>query len=99
MSIIDKKKAKIITLCEQHNVESLYVFGSVLTNKFNQESDVDFIVNFKAMDIYDYADNYFNLKNSLEIAVEHKVDLLEDEAISNPYLRTNIDSTKQLIYG
>ncbi|RPJ23945.1 MAG: nucleotidyltransferase, partial [Nitrosopumilales archaeon] len=30
---------------------------------------------------------------------KREVDLLEDKAIKNPYLRQSIDSSKQLIYG
>lgn len=36
----------ISKLCEIHKVNSLYAFGSILTDKFNVESDVDFIVDF-----------------------------------------------------
>lgn len=88
-----------MALCKEYNVARLYVFGSVLTPKFNKESDVDFIVNFKDINLWDYADNYFNLKNALETTVNRDVDLLEDDAVSNPYLRSSIDSTKQLVYG
>ena len=54
---------------------------------------------FVEIDVYEYADNYFDLKYSLENLFKRNVDLLEDKAIRNPYLRQSIDSTKQLIYG
>ena len=36
----------IAQLCKKYNVEKLYVFGSILTEKFNDNSDIDFIVKF-----------------------------------------------------
>jgi len=64
-----------------------------------QSSDIDLIVDFKTIDVYEYADNYFDLKFELEKLFKRDVDLLEDKAIKNPYLRQSIDSTKELIYG
>lgn len=75
------------------------VFGSVLTDRFNDESDVDFVVDFASMDIADYADNYLDMQMSLSQLLGRRVDLLEDKAIRNPILRQNIDRTKQVIYG
>lgn len=99
MNIFDSNIDKIDDLCKKHKVGRLFAFGSVLTNRFQTESDIDFIVDFNGVDVYDYADNYFNLKYSLQNLFKRNVDLLEDNAINNPYLRQSIDSTKQLIYG
>jgi uncharacterized protein len=99
MNIIDQNIETIRDLCTKHKVSRLFVFGSVLTNKLKKNSDIDLIVDFRDVDLYDYADNYFDLKYSLENIFKRNVDLLEDKAINNPYLRQSIDSTKQLIYG
>ena len=99
MEIVERNIDKIRDLCIKYKVASLFVFGSVLTDKFKNESDVDLLVDFKDVDLYDYADNYFNLKSSLENLFNRKVDLLELKALKNPYLKSSIDSSKQLIYG
>jgi len=99
MNLIDKNIDKIKTLCDKHKVLNLFVFGSILTDKFDKSSDIDFIVDFKNIDLYEYADNYFNLKFSLEKLLKRQVDLVENKAIKNPYLRKSIDSSKQIIYG
>lgn len=99
MSIIESNINKIKDLCAKHNVSKLFVFGSVLTNKFSKSSDIDFVVDFNAINLYDYADNYFDFKSSLEKLLQRPVDLLEDKAIKNPFLRQSIDSSKQIIYG
>ena len=99
MEIIEKNRQSIQELCIKHKVGHLFVFGSVLTNKFQNDSDIDLIVDFKDVDLYQYADNYFDFKFSLENLFNREVDLLEDKAIKNPYLLQSINSTKQLIYG
>ncbi|MFV8393715.1 nucleotidyltransferase family protein [Flavobacterium sp. LB2P6] len=99
MNPIESHTADIKKLCKTHNVKSLYAFGSVLTEKFNVESDIDLIVEFQPVDVLDYADNYYDLKFSLEIILKREIDLLEEKAIKNPYFRKTINQNKQLIYG
>ena len=99
MDVIERNIDQIKTLCNQHKVARLFVFGSVLTDSFGKSSDIDLLVDFSGVDLYDYADNYFDLKESLENLLDHPVDLLEDKAINNPYLRQSIDSSKRMIYG
>ena len=97
--IIIKSFDKITSLCEQHSVRSLYVFGSVLTPGFNPDSDIDFLVHFNTADISDYVTNYFSLKHSLESELGRPVDLVEDKSIRNPVFRHNVDRTKVPLYG
>ena len=99
MNPIESHNTDITKLCKTHNVESLYAFGSVLTEKFNMESDIDLIVTFQPLDVLDYADNYYDLKFSLETILKREIDLLEEKAIKNPYFRKTINQNKQLIYG
>src|ERR1035437_6650910 len=81
MNIIDQNIDKIHDLCSKHKVAKLFVFGSVLSEKFKKNSDIDFIVDFRDFDVYYYADNYFDLKYSLENILKRNVDLLEDNEI------------------
>lgn len=99
MNLIERNIDKIRDLCSIHKVRRLFVFGSVLTDRFKKDSDVDLVVDFQGVELYEYADNYFDLKESLEKIFKRDVDLLEEKAIKNPYLRQSIDSSKQLIYG
>jgi hypothetical protein len=99
MNLVDKNIDGIKDLCKKHKVRKLFAFGSVLTSKFKKTSDIDLIVDFQDVDLYSYADNYFDLKDSLELLFKREVDLLEDKAIKNPYMRQSIESSKQLIYG
>ena len=90
---------EIRILCQKNKVKNLYVFGSVLTNKFNDTSDIDLIVDIESNDPLDYADKYFNLKFGLEGLLKRQIDLLESKAVKNPYLLENIDNSKRLLYA
>jgi len=91
--------SQIKQLCEQHKVDKLYAFGSVLTDRFNENSDVDLVVNFVGVPLLEHGDNYFDFKFSLEDMFNRKVDLIEEKALKNPYFIKRLDETKQLIYG
>lgn len=99
MNLIKRLNKEILILCKKHKVKSLYAFGSVLTDKFNTESDVDLIVDFEPIDVLEYGDNYYDLKFSLENILKRNVDLLEEKTIKNPYFRRTLNQNKQLIYG
>lgn len=99
MLLFESNIEKIRSLCQLHKVKKLFVFGSAVKNTFTQESDVDLVVDFEGVDLVDYADNYFNLKFALESLLKRRVDLLEANGIRNPFLKKQIDSEKQLIYG
>lgn len=99
MKLIERNIQKIIDLCKRHKVHKLFVFGSILTNRFNDNSDIDLIVDFDKNEVNDYFDNYFDFKYSLEDILGRKVDLLEEQTIKNPYFKQNVDATKTLIYG
>ena len=99
MNIIDQNIKPVHALCQKYRVNKLFVFGSILTRSFKEESDIDLVVDFADVELYEYADNYFDFKFSLEKLLKRDVDLLENLAIKNPYLRKSIDSNKQLVYG
>ena len=99
MHTLKANNSAISKLCKTHKVKTLYAFGSVLTDKFNEKSDIDLIVDFQVIDVLDYADNYFDLKFSLEGILKRPIDLLEEKAIKNPYFRQNINQQRQLVYG
>ncbi len=98
-SLIENKRTVIGTLCQKYHVNKLFVFGSVLSDKFSSESDIDMIVDFEKMQVEDYVDNYYDFKFSLEDLFMRPVDLLEQQTMTNPYFNKKVDSQKQLIYG
>ncbi len=101
MQLIEINIRKIIDICKRFHVSKLWVFGSILTNRFNDKSDVDLCVDFdkSRIDIFDYADNFFDFQYALEEIFGRKVDITEDGAVKNPYFRQELNKTRRLIYG
>ena len=102
MKLIEMNMDKIIALCKKYKVAKLWVFGSILTPRFNENSDVDFSVNFDSDTInregLDWADIFFDFMHELEQLIGRRIDLVCDDAVKNPYFRSELDRTKQLIY-
>jgi len=99
MGIIQTTIDRIIQLCISHKVDRLYVFGSAVSDSFNANSDVDLLVSFQKIDLFNYFDNYLDLKNKLEKLLQRKVDLVEEQNLKNPVLIRSIDRNKKQIYG
>ena len=82
----------------RYEVAQLYAFGSVGTEKFNEKSDLDFLVRFLPIDLLKQGENYWLLWDELENLFSRKVDLLNDKTFSNPYFNKSVQATKVLIY-
>lgn len=99
MKIEKLKIDQIQELCKISKVKSLFAFGSVTRDDFNDSSDIDFVVDFDENDPFLYTDLYFNLKSKLEEILKRQVDLLEERAIRNRVFRQQLENTKVKIYG
>lgn len=101
MKLIELNMQRIIALCRKHKVKSLAVFGSILTDRFNDDSDVDLLIDFEATDPdkFDYVTNFFDLQDSLETLLKRKVDLVVGSGLRNRFFINNVNRTKQVIYG
>ena len=98
MKLIEQNKAKLIALCDKHKVKELYLFGSILSDRFIDSSDVDILVQFNDVELEEYFDNYMDFKEQLELLFDRSVDLIENQAIRNPIFRKVVDREKQLVY-
>ena len=92
---------RIIDLCLKHKIKTLAVFGSILTDRFNDQSNVDLLVNSDTTDHekWDYVTNYFDFQEALEKVFGRKVDLVVEKELKNKYFIANVNRTKQMIYG
>jgi predicted nucleotidyltransferase len=98
-TLIEERYADFVDLCRVHKVDKIYAFGSSITNHFDPEtSDIDVVVKLDIADPAERGEALLSLWDNLELFFSRKVDLLTDESIRNPFLKSNIDRTKKLIY-
>ena len=99
MELINKYQKELNKACSTFKVKELYAIGSILTDKFNSQSDIDFIVSILSNDPIEYAENYFELKFELENIFNRKIDLLEQKAIRNKTFENLVNQKKMLVYA
>ena len=44
--IIENKKEELINLCKSLKIQRMNVFGSVVSGRFNKDSDIDLLISF-----------------------------------------------------
>lgn len=83
-------------MCRRYGVRELQLFGSAYQGTFDPaKSDIDLIVVMG-----DPAnDHYFGLLNGLEALFGRRVDLLEKQAIKNPYFIRAIRYNRETLYA
>jgi uncharacterized protein len=100
VKLLEKHLDEIIVICKKHHVESISVFGSAATNTMNNSSDIDFLIRFdKTLDVLDYADNYFELKDKLQLLLTKPIDLVTAQSLKNPILISEINKNKIELYA
>jgi len=86
-------------ICQDHFVSQFSLFGSMAKGEMKGNSEIDILVSFNnKLNLLDYADNFFGLKNQLESLFEKEVDLVTEKSIKNPILRQEIENFKVLLY-
>jgi predicted nucleotidyltransferase len=93
---IDKEKIK--TFCQKWKVKELSLFGSVLTDEFRPDSDVDVLVVFDddaGWSLFDFVD----IQDELKAMFGREVDLVEKRALRNPFRKHHILNHHEVIYG
>ena len=98
-NIISSKQNDLKEICKLLKVKQLFSFGSVNTESFNDESDLDFLISFQNIDIELYAENFFIIHDKLQKLFSRKIDLITENSLKNPFFITEIEKTKKLIYA
>jgi predicted nucleotidyltransferase len=90
----------VVKLFKNNKVKSAYAFGSVVSDKFNEESDIDLLINFEDnVAELERGEIYWSLYDTLKNVFNREVDLLIENSLKNPYLIEDINEKKQLIYA
>jgi predicted nucleotidyltransferase len=95
---LDYHREKIEEFCRRWQVIEFALFGSVLRDDFRPDSDVDVLVSFGAeapWSLYDIVE----MTDELKQMFNREVDLVEKEALRNPFRRKEILATRKVIYA
>jgi predicted nucleotidyltransferase len=95
---IDIPETQLIELCRKWKVKELSLFGSILRDDFKPSSDVDVLVSFDPSAPWSLLD-LMEMKEKLEVLFGHSVDLVEKEALRNPWRKRRILSTYEVVYA
>jgi predicted nucleotidyltransferase len=98
--ILQAQLPLVVNLFKDHKIKSAYAFGSVVSDKFNEESDIDLLINFEdSVEALERGEIWWNLHDTLRDMFNREVDLLIESTLKNPYLIEDINEKKQLIYA
>jgi predicted nucleotidyltransferase len=97
--ILENRREDLINICQALKIKRLYAFGSVVSDKFTVNSDIDFLISFSdTLTIEEYTNNYFLLHYRLRELFNREIDIVTERTLANPYFIESINETKELIY-
>lgn len=100
IDLVYNQTERLASIFKEHHVQQAYLFGSATSSDFSSASDIDILVNFSDdINLLDYADNYFDLKDKLEVLFGRNVDLVSSRSLKNPVLIESINKSKMRLYA
>lgn len=106
MNNINLDRTDIEKFCRKWRISEMCLFGSVLRDDFNEDSDVDVLVSYEGGHYLDRADR-LTAQEELSAILGRKVDWVNRLALSDEWaptwspkqIRDEIQKTAQAIYG
>lgn len=89
---------QIRALCERWKIAQMGLIGSALRDDFREDSDVDVVLTFDADAAWDLFD-IVQLREELMAMFGRDVDIIEEKAVRNPYMKAAIRKTKRVVYA
>lgn len=98
--LIESNRKELNALFNQHRVSKAYLFGSAVNGQFNEESDIDLLIDFsEEVNPLDRGELWWSLFDQLRNLFNREVDLVVSTSLKNPYFIKQVNDTKELIYG
>lgn len=98
MNNIEVPQEELKEIAKSHGLKELAFFGSVLSDRFGPESDIDVLIEFLPdfnASLYDLV----NIKDELEALFNRNVDVVEKTGLRNPFRRHAILSSYEVVYA
>jgi predicted nucleotidyltransferase len=93
---LNNEMEKLNALCHRWKIAEFAVFGSLLKEEFNQQSDIDCLVTFFDHANWDLFD-IVALKRELKDLLNREIDLVERKSLSNPFIIKSIEESYQVL--
>ncbi|WP_024468031.1 nucleotidyltransferase family protein [Treponema pedis] len=84
-------------IISKYDIKEISVFGSSIRNDCTSESDVDFLIEFRnseKISLFDILD----IQDYLQNITKRNVDIVEPDALVNPYRREAIMNSREPLY-
>jgi len=93
--VVEEKLPGLIRICQRNGIRRLELFGSAARDDFQSAaSDLDFIATFDDTAARRGFEGYLKALHEFEDLLGHKVDLLEADGITNPFLLEAIEQDR-----
>lgn len=90
-------RERLADFCRRHHIRKLALFGSVLSDEFRPDSDIDVLVDFKPGQVVGF--RIFDIEDELsQILGGHRVDLVREKYL-NRRLRDRVLATAETQYA
>ncbi len=97
---LQEKLPELNKLFSKNHVISAYAFGSVCSNKFNDQSDVDLLINLdENLEPLVRGELMLHVWDALEEILNRRVDILSEKSLKNPYFIEEVNEKKVLLCG
>ncbi len=95
------KRAEIAALCRRYHVRQIEVFGSAARAEvfLPESSDADLIAESEATQDIPPLEQFFGLQGALSRLLGRPVNVIEANAIRNPFLLASINRARHLVYA
>jgi len=84
--------------CQRWEIQEFSFFGSILRDDFQPQSDIDILVSFSPdakWSLFDIID----MKDELQQILGRNVDIVEKDAVRNPFRKESIMSSREVVYA
>ena len=95
---ISINKQAVAVFCKKWKIVEMSLFGSVLRDDFNPDSDIDVLVTFNPEAKWSLWD-FPQMQDELKAIFGREVDIVEKDALKNPFRRHSILTTRQVVYA
>ena len=100
IELLEQHLQEVTAACTQHRVARLDVFGSATRPDFRAgDSDLDLLVDFKAMPPTELVDAYYGLLEDLRAILGVPIDLVMRDAVKNRYVAAALERERRLLYA